>query len=98
MIAIGFGYLYEAIATPRMTPRTFTSPSWLPRMKSESRLGCACLSASASSLTLRQNAKRVAMDRPGELGEGAHEIRGFCIDLPERLPPPFRPVRKKGFC
>src|SRR2546427_696135 len=47
-----------------MTPRTLTRPSWLPRMKSERRPGCACFSARESSSIFRQNAKRVAMGPP----------------------------------
>src|SRR2546425_1268888 len=62
MIVIGSERFLDATATPRMTPNTLTSPSWLPRMKSDRRPGCACFSASASSSIFRQNAKRVAMN------------------------------------
>src|SRR5207249_3049462 len=61
MIANGSRRYRDATATPRITPRTFTSPSWLPRMKSDRRPGWACFSASASSFTRRQNANLVAI-------------------------------------
>ena len=33
-----------AATRPRRMPRTLTSPSWLPRMKSDSSVGCGCCS------------------------------------------------------
>src|SRR3990170_65011 len=71
----------DAMATPRMTPRTFTRPSWLPRMKSERIPGCRCCSSlRASSSSLRQNRSRVAIVEP----RAAKGLDGFdrCVDIP----------------
>src|SRR5436189_236644 len=79
MIVRGFARFREATATPRMTPSTFTSPSWLPRMKSDRSPGCACFSAGASSL-LEEIEIAVGASRPRDAVDAA--VKGFAAKAP----------------